>query len=217
MSAPSTLRARFRRLARNTRGTYLVEFAIISLPLMTLLAGGVELGYMAYAKSNVEGALREVSRLAATGEATSDELDALLNRKIGAINKATVEIDRRSYASFEDVAQPEPRTNADLDPIGGDPDVGECWTDMNPNGTWDEDRGAADLGGSEDILYYGVTVTYPLIFGLTASVLNGGDANMVINANAVIKNEPFGEVDDTDPEEVCTCPMGQSWIDGACA
>lgn len=193
---------RLRRLARDTRGSYLIEFAMLSLPLTTFLMGGIELGYMAYAKSRVEGALREVSRLASTGSATQDELDTLLNSRISEISHATAEIERRSYSSFQDVAQPEPLVS-DVEPLGGTPSVGDCFLDINGNGNWDADRGADGLGNSEEILYYGVTVTYPMLFTLTSPVLNGGLDNISISANAVIKNEPFGNTLVSDPSTEC--------------
>ena len=39
-----------RRLRQDERGSYIIEFALLSLPMMTLLMGGIELGYLAYAK-----------------------------------------------------------------------------------------------------------------------------------------------------------------------
>lgn len=196
------LRNPLSRLHRDERGSYIIEFALLSLPMMTLLMGGIELGYLAYAKSNVEGALREVSRLAATGGSTAEELDAILDAKIGQIKGAHAEIDRRSYSSFGAVGQPEPLTS-DVEPLGGEPGPGDCYLDINGNEQWDADRGSDDLGNAEDILYYGVTVTYPMIFKLTSSVINGGNNDMTIEANAVIKNEPFSNIEVPDPEEEC--------------
>jgi hypothetical protein len=193
---------RLRRIFRDTRGTYLIEFAMISLPLSTILMGGMELGYLSYSKSHVEGALREVSRLAATGTATEEELDALLNTKIDDIAGATAVIEKKSYASFRDVDQPEPLVS-DVAPLGGEPGSGDCYLDVNANGSWDSDMGSGGLGGSEDIIYYGVTVTYPVLFSLSAPILNGGHDSMTIEANAVIKNEPFGEA--SEPEAAREC------------
>ncbi|MBB4631379.1 TadE/TadG family type IV pilus assembly protein [Sphingosinicella soli] len=190
-----------RRLRRDERGSYIIEFALLSLPMMTLLMGGIELGYLAYAKSNVEGSLREVSRLAATGGSTAEELDAILNSKIGQIKGASAEIERKSYTAFGAVGQPEPPTT--LIPDGESPGPGDCFLDINGNGNWDADMGSDGLGNAEDILYYGVTVTYPMIFKLTSSIINGGKDNMTIQANAVIKNEPFSNIEIPPPEEVC--------------
>ena len=191
-----------RRLRQDERGSYIIEFALLSLPMMTLLMGGIELGYLAYAKSNVEGALREVSRLASTGSATAEELDTLLERKIGQIKGAHAEIERRSYSSFGAVGQPEPLVS-DVAPLGGEPGPGDCYTEINGNGQWDADRGSDGLGNAEDVLYYGVTVTYPMIFKLTSTVINGGKDDMTIEANAVIKNEPFSNIEIPPAKKEC--------------
>jgi hypothetical protein len=170
--------------------------------MATLLMGGMELGYLAYTKSKVEGALREVSRLAATGSATEEELDLLLNTRIDKIARASATIEKRSYSSFTDVAQPEPLVS-DVVPLGGTPGSGDCYLDVNDNDMWDDDMGTDGLGGSEDIIYYGVSVTYPVLFGLTSSIINGGRDHMRIEANAVIKNEPFGNADTPTPDTKC--------------
>lgn len=196
------IRNPLRRLRCDERGSYIIEFAVLSLPMMTLLMGGIELGYLAYAKSNVEGALREVSRLATTGSTTRDELDAMLNARIGAIHGASADIEVKSYTDFGALGQPEPLVS-DVEPFGGTPSSGDCFTDINGNGTWDADRGASGLGNAGDILYYGVTVSYPMIFKLTSTVINGGESNFTIEANAVIKNEPYSNIAVPDPEEEC--------------
>ncbi len=205
---------RLRRLKSDERGSYIIEFAVLSLPMMTLLMGGIELGYLAYAKSNVEGALREVSRLASTGSATEEELDTLLDSRIAIIRGASAEIERKSYSSFGAVGQPEPLEHD----INGDGavDVGDCFTDINGNGQWDADRGSDGLGDSEDVLFSGVTVTYPMIFKLTSTVINGGNDSMTISANAVIKNEPYSNVERPAPSKVCICASGKFWEDGEC-
>jgi len=204
-----------RRLRRDERGSYIIEFALLSLPMMTLLMGGIELGYLAYAKSNVEGSLREVSRLASTGTATVEDLDDLLDARIAQIHGASAEVERRSYSSFGAVGQPEPLVN-DIDSDGAVSAVGDCFTDINGNGQWDADRGTEGLGSSEDVLYYGVTVTYPMIFKLTSTVINGGHDNMTIKANAVIKNEPYSNIAKPLPEKICICASGETWEDGKC-
>ena len=191
-----------RTLRHDERGSYIIEFALLSLPMMTLLMGGIELGYLAYAKSNVEGALREVSRLASTGSTTAEELDDLLESRVGQIKGASVEIERKSYSAFGAVGQPEPMVS-DVEPFGGEPGPGDCYLDINGNKEWDADRGAEGLGGSEDILYYGVTVTYPMIFKLPSTVINGGHDSMTIEANAVIKNEPFSNLEKPAPQKEC--------------
>jgi hypothetical protein len=193
---------RLRRLRGDERGSYLIEFAAISLPLSVMLMSGIELGYLAYAKSHTEGALREASRLAATGSYTEAQIDTFVKDRLKSIQHASVAIEKRSYKSFESVKQPEPLVS-DVAPLGGVPSAGDCYSDVNDNGVWDEDMGDEGLGGSEDIVYYGVTVTYPVLFPLTAKLVTKSGNNMVIEANAVIKNEPYGNFDAPTPTTRC--------------
>lgn len=96
------------RLKRNERGSYIVEFAAVSLPLSILLMGSLELGYMAYARSRTEGTLREVARLATTGSRTEDFLDEYVNDRLTQIADGTVTIEKKSYREFDDFGEPEP-------------------------------------------------------------------------------------------------------------
>ena len=191
-----------RRLRHDARGSYVIEFALLSLPMMTLLAGGVEIGYYAYAKAHVEGALRQVAREATTGTSTAEELDTLLKSKIDLLITPHVTIEKRSYTAFSDVNQPEPLVS-DAEPLGGTPGTGDCYVDINNNDRWDEDRGAGGLGGAEDIIYYGVSVDYPMLFPAFGSTLGGTGGKMKVDANAVLKNEPYGDVDTPSPATKC--------------
>ena len=172
-----------RRLRHDARGSYVIEFALLSLPMMTLLAGGVEIGYYAYAKAHVEGALRQVAREATTGTSTAEELDTLLKSKIDLLITPHVTIEKRSYTAFSDVNQPEPLVS-DAEPLGGTPGTGDCYVDINNNDRWDEDRGAGGLGGAEDIIYYGVSVDYPMLFPAFGSTLGGTGGKMKVDAGS---------------------------------
>lgn len=192
----------FREFSRDERGSYLVEFSLLALPMTMLIAGGVELGFLGYSEAKIQGALREVARAGATGSKTAEELDAMLNDRIGTIKGASVEIERKSYESFGAVGQPEPLVS-DVEPLGGEPTDGDCYLDINGNDQWDADRGMSGLGAPGDILYYGITVTYPMFFSLTSNLLNKGNPNITITSNAVIKNEPFGDAVTSTPETKC--------------
>lgn len=177
------------RLKRNERGSYIVEFAAVSLPLSILLMGSLELGYMAYARSRTEGTLREVARLATTGSRTEDFLDEYVNDRLTQIADGTVTIEKKSYREFDDFGEPEPITKD----VNGDNfvDVGDCWTDLNENGVHDTDSGKEGLGGSEDILYYGVKLEYSPLFPAVSDWFLGGKDKIEIDANTVLRNEPY--------------------------
>ncbi|MGB3723831.1 MAG: TadE/TadG family type IV pilus assembly protein, partial [Pacificimonas sp.] len=171
------------RLKREDGGSYIIEFAVLALPMMTMLMGAVELGYMSYTAARVEGTVREVSRLSATGyfvtdESTEDADDSseggeededsaptsleliadFVAEDLAGIPGVRFDIDVRSYQDFQDIQNPEPITQ-DADPIGGAPGPGDCFIDVTENGVWDANiPGSVGIGGSEDIVYFGLTV-----------------------------------------------------------
>ncbi|MBV7256735.1 pilus assembly protein [Pacificimonas sp. WHA3] len=215
----------FKRAAGDDRGSYIVEFAVLALPMMTMLLGMIEVGYYSYAKSRTEGVLREVSRLSATGffiteEETVDEDDGdgdgeededapqtsleliteYIAAEINTIPGAEFDVDVRSYQDFQDIGNPEPIVS-DADPLGGAPGIGDCFVDVTGDGEWTEDIPGIDgVGGSEDIVYFGLAVRYKPLFGLSRTF--AGD-ELVIDLNAGIKNEPFANAANYARATVC--------------
>ncbi|MHA6524910.1 TadE/TadG family type IV pilus assembly protein [Tessaracoccus sp. G1721] len=57
-------------MVQNQRGAAAVEFALIILPLVTLILGGAEFGYLLYLQGSAAGAAREGARVMAI---TKDE------------------------------------------------------------------------------------------------------------------------------------------------
>lgn len=187
-----------RTLRRDQRGATTVEFALIFMTLMTMLAGALEAGNIAFVRSIVEGSLRVASRMATTGQYSSADIDAYVRGQIGMVGipAAAIVITRKSYASFDSVSHPEPVVS-DVAPLGGAPGRGDCYLDLNGNGQWDSDSGNAGDGRSEDILYYGVQVSYAMLFAFLGATFGGANGHVTLNANTVVKNEPYGP--DRDP------------------
>ena len=184
----------WRRLRGDRRGSAIVEFAMLFTPMMALLLGGIEAGNIAYSKSVIEGSLRVAARMATTGKFSAADIDTYVRGRMAVIGIAgdAVTISRRAYSSFESVAKPEPLTS-DVAPVGGTPSRGDCYIDLNGDRQWSADAGVSGDGQSEDILYYGVTVHYPLLFAFMAEQMGGADGHLTLEANTVVKNEPFGE------------------------
>ena len=182
------------RLLRDRRGSPVVEFALVLAPMMTLLMGGVEAGNVAYSRSILEGTLRVAARMATTGTFSTSDIDGYVRARLAAIGvpASDVTIVRKAYKSFESVESPEPLTS-DVAPLGGAPSSGDCYLDLNGDNHWSADAGSAGDGQSEDILYYGVKIRYPLLFGFMASEFGGVDGALTLSANTVVKNEPYGD------------------------
>lgn len=193
-----------RSLWRNRRGATMAEFALILMPLMTVLAGAIEAGNIAYSRSVIEGTLRVASRMATTGKYSSADIDAYVRGQLHTLRipDSDILITRKSYATFDGVGHPEPITS-DVPPLGGAPGKGDCYIDLNGDGKWSSDAGIAGDGNSEDILYYGVTAKYDFLFTFLSSTFGGSAGKMNLSANTVVKNEPYGEPSNAAPVTRC--------------
>ena len=200
MKQSTALRA-LRRLPRDTRGATAVEFAAIAPAMLMVVLGLMDLGYGVYANALLEGAVQQAGRDSTIEGAETRGL-AIDNQVRDVVTnlapKAKVSFDRRAYLDFSDVDRPEDFTDANTDGICSD---GEPFEDINGNGTWDEDRGRADMGGARDAVLYTVTVQYPRPFPVMK--LLGFSPNVTSRAQTVLRNQPYGP--QNKPAAVGTC------------
>jgi Flp pilus assembly pilin Flp len=200
MRRDAALRAR-RRLVRDTRGATAVEFAAIAPAMLMVVLGLMDLGYGVYANTLLEGAVQQAGRDSTIEGAETRGL-AIDNRVREIVANlapnAKVSFDRRAYVDFSDVDRPEDFTDTNADGICSD---GEPFEDINGNGTWDEDRGRADMGGARDAVLYTVTVHYPRPFPVMK--LLGFSSNITSRAQTVLRNQPYGP--QNKPAAVGTC------------
>lgn len=188
---------RARRLAafwRTTDGAGAIEFAIAFPAIIALTMGVLEISHISFAQSTLDGAVREASRRGVTGfipQNTSRE-DYVRARVIDMMDvftlKGPVAIETKVYDSFSDVGKPEPFSD---DNANGGYDAGECFTDVNQNGIWDSDMGAAGLGGAGAIVVYSAEVNLNLITPVFAWVTGRTDGTVTLAANTAVRNEPF--------------------------
>lgn len=185
------------------RGTSTVEFALIALPLFLMIMGGVEFGIEMFAKTRLEGALREASRMATTGDPTSigtdgAKIDAYVRTNMQIRDGTDVRITRKSYATFAQVGSPEKK-------ISGGASPPYCFEDVNANRLWDLDGGKAGLGGADDIVDYKVDVSYPAFFPLIVSTVTK-QSRMTISARTTLRNEPFAGNTSQSVKTCCVSP-----------
>ena len=183
-----TLRQRLRAIAANARGATIVEFALILPVLCMLLLGTLDLGYRSYVGSVVQGALHDAARMATVGNVSTAQIQAAVQSRLQAFSRnATITTSVRSYSDYSGVAVPEKITQ-DTAPIGVY-NAGDCFEDANGNGVYDTDRGRSGTGGSEDVLYFQVTMTYPHI--VPVGRLFGWSNNVTITQSTVLRNQPY--------------------------
>ena len=138
------------RLAKNTDGVTVVEFAIVAPVLVLMIMGMFDLGHQLYATSVMQGSLQQASRSSTleTGASQTATIDTQLTDRLKDISpNATVVITRKNYQNFTDITLPENWTDGDSDGICNN---GEPFEDVNYNGTWDTDRGRTGAGGARD-------------------------------------------------------------------
>ncbi len=170
------------------RGVTVLEFALILPVMLTLIFGGLELGYRAYLGAVIQGALLEVARVASVGNKTEEQIDTLIMGRIGVLTAIgnVKSIQKESFFNFSNVGKPE-KITSDTDPIGVY-NATDCYEDANNNNRYDTALNSG-IGTADDIVRYRVTVTYPDL--LPAKGLLGWGSEQTIVASTVLRNEPF--------------------------
>jgi hypothetical protein len=188
-------------LARDTRGSTIVEFAVLAPTLLLMLLAGMELAYQSYVTSLLEGEVQKAARDSAIqgGAEATATIDATVQRQVEAVvRNATFSSQRLSYSSFL-AAKPERFTDINANNIR---DPGECFDDVNGNRVWDADPGRAGQGGANDVTLYRMTMTYPRIFPL-AGMLGLANVN-TITVQTAMKNQPYASQNMPALATICT-------------
>jgi Flp pilus assembly protein TadG len=178
-----------RRLRRDQRGATMVEMAFVTPLLMMVLLGLTDFGYHSYLASVVEGTVQKAARRATVGGQTPAQIDDYVRAQLTQFSKnATVTITKTNYYEFSGIGKPEKLT---LDANSNSAwDTGDCYQDLNNNGTWESVAGRTGLGGSDDVVYYKVAVDFPRLLPLTKIM---GWSNMSqVTATTVMRNQPYG-------------------------
>jgi len=190
-----------RRLARNLRGATATEFALIAPVFLLLLFGIFDIGHSIYVQSVLQGAVQQAGRNSGleSGETNRTAIDNFVEAQINPVApQASYSFTRSNYSTFSDVGRPEDFVDAN---DNGSYDNGECFTDENGNGQWDDDVGAAGLGGADDVVLYTVKLTYPHLFPLWALI--GLSRTSTASASTTLRNQPFGTQDVRQKEQIC--------------
>lgn len=189
------------RIASDTRGATIVEFALVAPVLLMATMGIFDLGYNTYTTAMLQGSIQQAARGATIegSQMQSAQLDAIVASAVHAVVPgATMTFTRKSYASFSKVGQPEDYTDVNGD---GTCDAGEPFEDANRNGTWDRDRGRSGQGGARDAVLYTVDVTYPRAFPIAPLI--GMSPTFTARAKTVLRNQPYNVQDQTSVAGNC--------------
>lgn len=188
-----------RSIRKDEDGVSMVEFGLIALPMSIIMMGGLELGHQSYVRSQLQGSLSHIARLASVEDpvfvasgATLEEriLNTLESRMEPVAKDANVNLEISSYTDFSGVGKPE-KLVRDVEGNGTYEETdGDCFEDLNENGSFDLDTGRDGRGGSNDVVVYEVVLTQPRLFPVPSSVGFGDD--MEVNAAIAIRTQPYG-------------------------
>lgn len=196
-------------LARDQRGIAAIEFAMAFPVVLMLILAAIEFGYVLFANSILEGAVREASRRGSTGYAPCD-MDrqayvlALVDREMmGFSDPEKRSITQTVYNNFKDI---EGEPFSDLNG-NGYRDGSEPFSDVNGNATYDRNLGSAGLGNAGAVVIYDLEYELDSLSGWFADMI-GVERGYTIGARATVRNEPAsmdgtfgGTVEDCDLDE----------------
>ena len=190
-----------RRLRGHQRGTAITEFALTAPLFLLLLMGIFDYSWQFYARQVLLGAVAKAARDSTLeGNAASQ---AALDEKVrtavqNVFGKATVTFTRQTYDSFDAVGKPEPFK----DKNGNNQyDAGECFEDINANGSWDADRGRAGNGGADDVVLYTASMEFNRI--LPVWQMLGQPQKTILKQSTVLRNQPYNAGTNANPVK-CT-------------
>ena len=190
-----------RRLRGHQRGTAITEFALTAPLFLLLLMGIFDYSWQFYARQVLQGAVAKAARDStlegnAANQAALDEKVRTAVKNV--FGKATVTFTRQTYDSFDAVGKPEPFK----DKNGNNQyDAGECFEDINANGSWDADRGRAGNGGADDIVLYTASMEFNRILPVWSML--GQPQKTILKQSTVLRNQPYNAGTNANPVK-CT-------------
>ena len=203
-----------RRLYDDTRAATMIEFAIITPVMLTLIMGLGELTYQGYMQSMLTGTVQKAGRDSAiqgNGSQTA-QLDAVVIAQLRQLRSGWTQdcsstppattptycSTRKSYASFLTVG---PEQFTDTAGTGTYDSTKDCFIDVNGNGVWDTEPGASGQGGANDVTVYSITITYPRVFPVAGLI--GMGKSTTLNGSTTLKNQPYATQNAYTPVQIC--------------
>ena len=203
------MRNRLHDLNRSDDGATIIEFALISGPMMLLLLGGLELGYDSYVRSTMQGALNDAARTATVespiinfdGDTLEERVEALIKTQVQHVApNAEVKVTQKSYFDFSDIGNPEKLMTDNNENGRYDPTDGDCFEDANGNGVYDRDAGRGNHGGADDVVFYTSKVTAPRLLPINGFI-PGASPMIEFTLETAVRNQPYGK--QATPAVIC--------------
>lgn len=190
-----------RRLAADTAGAAVVEFALVAPVFLLLIFGVLEIGHAIYVDAVLHGAVQGAGRSSGleSGHNSQVDIDLSVAEAVRAVvPDATIEFDRSNYQNFADIGRPEDFSDLNRN---GQHDDNECFSDENGNGDWDADVGQSGQGSANDVVVYTVDVSYDSFVPVIEAF--GLPAGHRLRASTTLRNQPFSTQPTRQAVQVC--------------
>lgn len=172
-------RAFTRRLSRDRRGATAIEFAFISVPMLILLLGLIELGMILLVSVTLETATEFTARDIRTGvfqmsgANTKEDFKGKVCRNMSWLSglcQTNLYVEAETFSSFSGAGGSAPSATEPVDPDA------VCWSVGNP----------------EDIVLVRTYFKWPIITPLLKPMLTStSDGSRLLSTAKVFRNEPF--------------------------
>lgn len=189
-------KALWQQLKADRGGAAAVEFALLILPMTTVMLGTYDIAYQFYLRSVVQGALNDVARTASleapalncTASTLVNQIQCAVKKRSSVVARdATFTVVVKNYYDFSTVGRSE-KLVTDYNNNGAY-DAGDCFIDLNENGMFDASAGRSGVGGGDDVAFYEVTVTMPRVFPVADFMPIS--KNYSIKAETALRNQPY--------------------------
>jgi Flp pilus assembly protein TadG len=192
----------FKRFADNQNGIAAVEFGLLGSVFIAFLFGAFDLGYSAYTRAVLKGALEEAGRTASLENSTTASIDTRISNQVNAMNSGpNITVTRTYYENYDDVRLPEDFTDGNNNGIK---DANECFVDRNGNKQWDADVGQSGRGGAQDVVAFTATMQYTRLFPLWRFL--GQSSEQTLSATTYLRNQPYRSQNGRVSVNICPAP-----------
>jgi hypothetical protein len=145
---------------QDERGSTIVEFALVLVPLLTLIMGAWEMGRQVYVSSVVQGVVVQAARKSAMENATASAVTTFVRSQLSEFaDPSAITLTMTNFRKFTGVSKAEVIDN-DSTTTGtiGVLDIGECYIDSNNNSTRDLLQGDSGVGTADDAMRVSISV-----------------------------------------------------------
>ncbi len=190
---------RIRPIGRDDRGSTIIEFAVVLLPLLTLILGAWEMGRQVYVSSVLQGVLTEAARKAALENATPATVKTYVDSQLAQFAApARIGMTITSFKKFTGIGLPE-KITTDTAPLGIYNST-DCYIDSNNNGVYDVQQGTSGVGTAEDALRVKLSIDMKRLTPLGQMI--GYPDTYQVERTTFIQVEPYAGT--VDPPTRCS-------------